>query len=252
MSWIFETLWSSYVVATISYAILLIISFYLSRLLWKYPSRRTAFGTPLLGFLASNPTDIGDKVLTNCGILGPIYDMFLVIQRFTVISDLDSVKEIFQKRPKFFQRPPEFRLVGEVTGCLDGLFFSEMDAWSLHRRVTSPSFSKKGLESFHNDIWQLSTQFTNTLTADGITIINFTGNIFSFTMKVIGIVAFGMNKGDNKSVSSYFYDKQFKDDLLACTTFFSMRVLFGLPEFIWYIVGILIYLYIRIFTIQLR
>ena len=234
-------------VTTISYAILLVISFYLSRLFWKYPSRRTAFGTPLLGFLASNPTDIGDKVLTYCGISGPIYDMFLVIQRFTVISDLDSVKEIFQKRPKFFQRPPEFRLVGEVTGTKDGLFFSEMDAWSLHRRVTSPSFSKKGLESFHNDIWQLSTQFSDTLTADGITIINFTDNIFSFTMKVIGIVAFGMNKGDNKSVSSYFYDKQFKDDLSACTTFFSMKVFFGLPEFVWYVMCILLYLHVHVY-----
>lgn len=214
------------------YASIVFIFFQIIRRFWKYPDRNAVFGWPLIGFAFTKltPTTYISMLHEMSIKYGPIYDVFAFTKRFTIVCNIDDMQEILTKRPKLFQRPNS--PITARVGLSDGIVASNGNKWSMLRRLTAPSFSKKGIGKFLDDIWEESKKCVTNLKSDGNTATNFIDATSTYTIRVIGKVAFGFREEDNNE-SSYFYSNEFKADLIKIGAYIVERMLFVLPYFIW-------------------
>ena len=217
------------------------IVYILLRQQWKRPGRPAHFGYPLLGsaFTEFTTTKYFDTVVKYAHKLGPIYDIFIATFRFTVLSDIEDIKEVLTKRPKLFTRPQAVNKRFAILNMRHGIFVSEGNNWNRQRRIVAPPFSKKNVSNFLDGIWSACIHTINNeiMTKQGKVIDSIT-LLSSFTVHVIGLIAFDLtdkntSTSSSTTSSSYFLHDQFKKDLKALFTYASERIMYGLPDIIW-------------------
>lgn len=116
----------------------------------------------------------------------------------------------------------------------NGLFHAHDPAiWNRVRKLTSPAFSKLNVARMTNQIVQETKKMVVRLAEQASSsidksTIDFKESMQNYTVRVISAVAFG-----NSSHVSYFYSKQFSDDIQAVFKFSIELNLFMFPHWMW-------------------
>ena len=206
--------------------------YYALRLSFVYPDRKAILGLPILGSMFELSTTTMFETLAKYNKLyGPVFDIFILSRRFTVLSAYEDVKETLLKRPKVFRRGGRLDLAFRKVGLGDGILIKEGSEWSKQRRVVAPPFSKQNIARLGEDIWVEASRFAEDLQQQSAKneAVDFVYASTFFTLGVIGRVAFSFTDSNG----GYFYSKQFLDDLKSLLVFTSQRALFLFPDFIW-------------------
>lgn len=164
---------------------------------------------------------------------GKIASFYLFQRHAYLVTDPDTIKEIFQRRPKIFRRRKNEDYVSRSMGFSHGLFSSNGTEWARIRRATAPSFSSLNvkykfpaiLEQMRGLIRRLKEQ------AESNRIVDMKFEAFSFTIRVITVVAFGVAVDD--PVSAPFFAAEFLTDVVRMFRFVAEYRLFPLPGFLW-------------------
>ena len=208
-----------------------VAGYYALRRMWVYPDRKAILGYPFLGsMLELSTTSIFDTLAAYTKLYGPVFDLFILTKRFTVLSAYEDIKETLLKRPKVFRRGSRGSAFQKI-GLSEGLLAREGADWSMQRRVLAPPFSKQNVASLSEDFWTEATRFAEELKGKVETreTVDFAYAANFFTVGVIGKVAFGFTE-DN---GGYFYSQLFLEDLKKMLVYASQRGLFLFPEFLW-------------------
>jgi cytochrome P450 len=195
--------------------------------------RKVVLGYPFIGFAFTKhftPSSFSYTILNLATTYGPIIDIFAFTRRFTILADAEDIQEVLMRRPKVFERP-DLKAAASIN-LSGGLVGSNGAKWSLLRRAVAPSFSKKNVEKYVAHIWEECGLNLRNIKADGTTVCDFIDFSTTFTIRIIGQLAFGLSESDD---SLYFFSPDFKRDLQAILLFISQRVLSGLPPFLWYL-----------------
>ena len=202
------------------------------RRLWEYPDRKAILGYPFIGsMLEFSTTSIFDTLAKYTKLYGPVFDIFILSKRFTVLSSYEDIKETLLKRPKVFRRGSRNKIAFRKIGLSEGLLSREGVEWSKQRRVLAPPFSKQNVLGLTEELWAEASRFAKDLEskADKEETVDFVYAATFFTLGVIGKVAFGFTENNG----GYFYSQQFLEDLKKMLVYTSQRGLFIYPEFLW-------------------
>jgi cytochrome P450 len=172
---------------------------------------------------------------------GPFVEYFLFGKRGILITEIETCKEILMKRPKKFRRMSTLEYSSNVLNTRRGLFQSNGTVWNHIRKSTAPSFSNQNVMSKFPKIveemflWieRLGNESGGSVDKGVPTpaVIDMKYQAFSLTIRVITIVAFGLETTD--PVSSYFFSSQFMKDMESMFRFSVESALFFLPRWCW-------------------
>lgn len=165
--------------------------------------------------------------------LGGNFEISVVGIRGVVISDQELFRELQLKQPKLARRSKKFDFAAEALGVSSGLLFANGHTWSRGRRLVSPAFSKKNVDSMVCIIYSEVNEMVKKLTQDALNPTstapcNIAKELQLFTCSVVAKVAFG-----NEENMDYFCSGDFPDDLKHCFEFISNSNLFPLPMWMW-------------------
>jgi len=173
---------------------------------------------------------------------GSNFNLYLFNKRHKVIGDMETIKEMLTKRPKIFRRPRSFQLPFKLLGMPDNLFIAEGAVWSRIRRLTSPQFSKQNVVKMFSVVAdEVSVLLTRLeACADGSTVTAMDYAVSSFTNRVIGRVAVGVDvdaaagvQESGESSTSYFTSELMTSDVRLFLEFTLQCVMFPLPHWAW-------------------
>jgi cytochrome P450 len=207
---------------------------------YSHPLVKNVPGIPILG----NILDFSADKIINTMLTYPnkfktkFLEVYFLNQRGLIITDLAISKEILIKRPKKFRRTSLLDFANKLMGTDKGLFSSEGKLWVRLRKLTSPSFNTLHLSSKYSLIikeivnWMMNiTERSSSSSSSGSSnVINMKVEAFQLTLRIITIVAFGLEQND--PLNTYFF-KEFNQDLLILFSFITESLLFPLPLFVW-------------------
>jgi cytochrome P450 len=187
-------------------------------------------GYPLLGhphFLSPNALLAN---LRNCREkYGPVYEMFLFGNRYLILNDIESVKEVLTKRPKVFRRDKAIEAPFETLGLNPtSLFIAEGSTWSRLRRLMSSPFNKQHADNMTNSILDEVSRMIKRLNEYNGKELNANAEMMQYTLSVIANVALG-----NFSSEEYFTGNQFMVDTNILFDYLIERAFFPFPQYIW-------------------
>lgn len=193
-----------------------------------------AKGLPIVGNVADfTPKTILKTLVDYPRIYGPVV-RFSVFNRFShLITDAELIREVLQKRPKKFRRRRSEQYLSDLLNISTGLFNSNGEVWSRIRRVTSSSFSTLNVKLKFPAIVEQVEGLVDRLkqhAAKGDR-VDMKFEAFSFTIRVITVVAFGLSL-DNE-ITHYFISPQFMEDIVAQFRLVAEYRLFPAPHAFW-------------------
>jgi cytochrome P450 len=166
-------------------------------------------------------------------LYGHFVEYYIFSRRCLLISDLETVKEVLFKRPKKFRRARALEHAAGVLQVLNGLFQAEGSTWQRIRKVTAPSFNLSHVSAQYPKIIDELVNWIErlALTQQKVGKVDMKFLSFTFTIRMITIIAFGLSS-DNP-LSSYFYSPQFKEDMDLIFRFRVESMLFSFPKWYW-------------------
>jgi cytochrome P450 len=196
---------------------------------------KTLSGYPLIGsvfnFIPENIVDTCERIPQE---LGPFVEFYILGYRGFLISDAEVGKEILSRRPKKFRRSSLIDYCLEVLNLETGLFGAEGQVWSRIRKQTHPSFSHSHLSQKYsavtNETFQWIKRIHDHSQSHPTTPMNMRIECFSLTVRVITIVAFGLDIHD--PLCSYFLEK-FAEDAASLFVFIGESALYPYPMWTW-------------------
>jgi cytochrome P450 len=145
------------------------------------------------------------------------------------------------KRPKRFRRMSTLEYSSAVLNTRRGLFQSNGTVWNHIKKSTAPSFSNQNvMNKFPKVVEEIilwierlsdNSQAREGKSVSSTTSIDMKYQAFSLTIRVITVVAFGLDTTD--PVSSYFFSSQFMKDMETMFRFSVESALFFLPRWCW-------------------
>ncbi len=219
----------------------------------SHPSLVRAFGYPIIGSLLDFlPGSIIQTSRQWPVMYGPFVEYYIFNKRSILISDPVIAKEILSKRPKKFQRLRSLALAQKNLRVDKGLFQSNGDQWKRIRKATAPSFNQfnviSKLPGIFEELFAWIDRLEQEITIDkddnsdnNYTVnkdnkpnqkeINMRFQSFSLTVRVISIVAFGLDT--NHSITSYFFSQQMLKDMETIFRYSFESSLFPFPRLFW-------------------
>jgi hypothetical protein len=132
-------------ISPISYVVYfgaVVISVVLSRILRSFDEKSSAVkkaqGWPLLGSaLDFLPNNMLPSFISYPKMLGKVIELYMIFDRFILITDPTLSKDILAKRPKYFRRFYKFDYGFKTLEIAKGLFGANGSQWSTYRRLTA-------------------------------------------------------------------------------------------------------------------
>jgi cytochrome P450 len=196
--------------------------------------KRVPGGYPLIGNLLDFlPHKMVATAARYPKLYGPFVEYYLLSTRSILVTDLNICREVLFKRPKKFRRIRSLDYGAVVFDVISGLFQSEGSTWQRIRKATAPSFNLSHITaqypSMVNELVDWMERLAIAQKADGQIDMKF--QAFSFTIRITTLIALGLNPKD--PISSYFFTKQFKDDMEIIFKFLVESALFFFPRWLW-------------------
>jgi cytochrome P450 len=193
---------------------------------------KSAPGFPILGnALSFLPENIITTMAEFPSKYGKFIEIYFFSQRGLLITDPEICKEVLSKRPKTFRRTSLMVYANEVLGTVQGLFASEGTSWIKMRKSTAPSFSNLNISHKYASMTKEILLWIDSLLKKSVhTSVDMKKESFNLTIRIITIVAFGLDVSD--PLCSYFFT-DFSSDILDIFQFLGDATLFPFPRFLW-------------------
>jgi cytochrome P450 len=192
-------------------------------------------GLPFLGsvfyFIPENIVKAFEEIPQQ---FGPFVEFYVLGKHGLLIADAEVGKEVLSRRPKMLRRSSLMDYAHEVLQLSCGLFGAEGHVWSRIRKQTLPSFSNLHLAqkfpAVTNEIFEWVKRIYDFSQGHPNQAMDMRKESFSLTIRVITIVAFGLDLQD--PLCAYFLDK-FAEDATSVFVFFGETTLYPYPLWTW-------------------
>jgi cytochrome P450 len=192
-------------------------------------------GLPFIGsvyyFIPANLINTFETILLN---YGAFVEFTLLGKSGIVVTDPVIGKEVLAKRPKLLRRTSLMEHGNEVLNLQTGLFMAEGHTWSRIRKSTLSSFSNLNVSqkfsSMTGEIFEWIKRIHEKSVANPNEAIDMRKECFSLTIRMITIVAFGLEISD--PLCSYFLT-EFQTDVLHFFDFYGESALYPYPRWTW-------------------
>lgn len=162
-----------------------------------------------------------------CKKYGPVYELFIFQARFLIINDVQSIKEITMKRPKYFRRDAAiegpFRSLDLFPSSL---FIAEGQVWSRLRRLLSTPFNRTNADAMASSLFAEVIDLIRRLKETRGKSVNVNSEMMQYTLRVIIRVALG-----NFTLDEYLTTGQIVIDTNTLFDYLVQRSFYS--EFIW-------------------
>lgn len=198
------------------------------------PLVRNAVGLPIIGnALEFTPTKILHTLRRYPKDYGPIAAFWFFYRKAYLLTDTELIRDAFVRRPKRLRRRRADEYISDIIGVTQGLFNSNGSEWSRMRRATAPSFSNQNIKNKLPSVVEQIHHWMERLTslAEKGDVIDMKFESFSFTIRVITVMAFGIDV--NNPVTAYFFSPQFVKDINTIFRLVAEFRLFPFPNWLW-------------------
>ena len=161
---------------------------------------------------------------------GNIFELDIMNQRFLIISEITTLKEILKSRPKQFRRDKSLLPPFEVLSlALESLFSSEGANWGRLRRLTSAPFNKQNVDCMNDSIVEEVLLLIKKIKKQENQVVDLGELTMHYTLQVIVRTSLS-----DKAMAQYFSDYHtLQADTHAIFDFIIYRAFFPLPEWCW-------------------
>jgi cytochrome P450 len=192
-------------------------------------------GYPLIGnVLSFFPDTILDTFLQLPLKYGRFVEFSIFGKHGIIVNDADIAREVLMKRPKIFRRTSMMNYLNQVLRMDLGLFAAEGQVWNRTRRATTTCFSNVNISHKYSALTDEMFSWMKRIHDYTITHPNqpldMRQECFSVTIRVITIVAFGLQLDD--PLCAYFLT-DFQQDIVKLMRFMGESTLYPLPMWTW-------------------
>lgn len=209
---------------------------------WYWTSRKCrqdgvpwARGLPIVGSIMDfTPKTLLHTLRTYPAMYGKAVRFRILHRKGILLNDAALIREVFQKRPKRFRRMRADEYLSNLLHMSSGLFNSNGDTWNRIRRATAPSFSSLNIKLKFPAILEQVESLISRLGRHAVTgnTVDMKFEAFSFTIRVITVVAFGLPV-DNFDATKYFVSMEFMQDIFSFFRLGAAHRLFPGPMWLW-------------------
>lgn len=122
---------------------------------------------------------------------GDVVQFQLGPQRYWLVSDVEAVRRVLVENAKAYVKSPNYVGLKLVLG--DGLVTSEGDLWKRQRRLASPAFHHKRIESFLPTFTRHTERMLDRWQAGGRATLDVHREMMSLTLAIVGECLFDAN-----------------------------------------------------------
>lgn len=163
--------------------------------------------------------------------LGPVIELFLLRNRFVILCDVVTIKEVLLKRPKIFRRDKGIEVAFSLLGLSKhSLFSAEESTWSRLRKLLSTPFNKQNVDRMSSSVQlEIEAMLKALEAAPGGFFSDINEPMMQFTLRVILRVAFNNADIDD----DYFVSNQLMRDTNTIFQYITDKTLYPLPHWVW-------------------